>query len=383
MKKNINKILIAALVVTAVVLISSCSDSQYKGKTPAPGTQPVQDAMIPLSTVTQTENTAPEFPTDIDLSDVGELTYSYLLRCFKETPLLRRINAPQLTLTSNEYQNLCAVNPSAELITKISFETAVLDLSANEVDISNSEISDKAAFDSLLSCLPSGIKLVMSDCGYSNEQMAALREKYPELDFAWKLYLGEKWTLRTDDEAFSVMIYDYDYTRMTSADIEVLKYCTNMHALDLGHQAITDLSVLGTLSELRILILADNKVSDLTPLKNLKKLEYLELFVNRVSDVSPLSECTELVDLNIGWNRSIKDISAIYSLSKIERLWLPTTGIKADKHSEITDNFPNAKIIFADVDSISSGWRTHPRYRPMRATFTNNKYDPNFTSYKE
>ena len=71
----------------------------------------------------------------------------------------------------------------------------------------------------------------------------------------------------------------------------MLKYCTDLRALDIGHQAITDLSVIGEhLTELRVLIIADNKVTDLTPLSNLRHLHYLEFFVNRVSDLSPLAE---------------------------------------------------------------------------------------------
>jgi len=173
------------------------------------------------------------------------------------------------------------------------------------------------------------------------------------------------------------MIYDDNYTRLTSEDIEVLRYCTNMYALDLGHQAITDLSVIGEMKDLRVLILADNKITDLTPLANLKNLQYLELFVNRISDLSPLVSCTELVDLNFGWN-SVWDVSAIYSLPKIERLWLPTNPASNSKRDEISAAFPNAQIVFEDENSISSGWRTHERYFSMRGMFNNNKYDENF-----
>ena len=179
------------------------------------------------------------------------------------------------------------------------------------------------------------------------------------------------------------MIRAWDYTRMKNEDIEVLKYCTELRALDIGHQAVTDISVLSGLTELRVLIIADNKITDLTPLKNLKKLEYLEFFMNKVTDLTPLAECTELIDLNFGWNYKIADLTPIYSLKKIERLWLPTTAVKEEQHEEIIAAFPNAKIIFKDVDSTSSGWREHPRYKPMRNMFKYNKYDENFASYKE
>lgn len=320
--------------------------------------------------------------TSIDLTGKGEKSYGVISEYVKKLPLLTRLNTGESVLTSDEYTSLCEMNKELSLVSKVSFEGLTLDLGSAEIDISKKKVSDKDAFEKLLSCVAESdckIKFVMCDCGYTNEEMQGLRDQFPTLDFAWRIYMG-KWSLRTDDEAFSVMIYNYDYTRMTSEDISVLRYCTNMYALDLGHQAITDLSVIGELTELRVLILADNKISDVTPLANLKKLQYLELFVNRISDVSPLAACTELVDLNFGWNRAVKDISGIYSLPKIERLWLPTTGVAASKRTEIQEKFPDAKIIFEDVDSVSSGWRTHKRYYTMRGMFTKNKYDPDFVS---
>ncbi len=320
--------------------------------------------------------------TDIDMSGMLNASYDLAAEYINKLPLLKTLNTAELQLTAEQYLSLCALDPDVIITSKISFEGKLLDLNADVIDISEHKVEDKEAFSSVLSKIKKNIKLVMCDCGYTNEQMQALRDSYPALDFAWRIYMG-KWSLRTDDEAFSVMIYNYNYVPLTSEDISVLKYCTNMYALDLGHQHIKDLSVLYELPELRVLILADNKITDLTPISSLKKLEYLELFVNRISDVAPLAQCENLVDLNIGWNRSVKDISSIYSLSKIERLWLPTTAVSADKRPDIEAAFPNAKIVYSDPDSISSGWRTHPRYFVMRSMFTNNKYDPEFTSYKE
>ena len=333
---------------------------------------------------TDTAATIPSMLTELDVSSDATVTYDKLLDAIRTYPALKVIRADAATLTSDEYIALCnEKNKSTlELYAKIKYDNVILDLTTEEMAITNATITDKEHFDTLLSYLPSGSKMYLADCNYTNDELAALREKHTRITLAWKLYLGEKWTLRTDDEAFSVMIYNYNYTRMTSENIRVLEYTTNLKALDIGHQAVTDLTSIGKLTELRVLILADNKVSDLTPLSNLKKLEYLELFVNRISDLSPISECTSLIDLNFGWNRSITDISCIYNLDKIERLWLPTTGVASSKRDDIKAAFPNAKIIFEDVDSVSSGWRTHPRYKPMRAMFTNNKYDENFANYK-
>ncbi len=329
--------------------------------------------------------TAIEPVEEVTITDIEGVSVETLSANIKKNRRLKVLNTGALVLTHEQYTELRKVNPDVKILSKVTFENIELDLTQSEVDISKNKIKDKAGFDALLSIVPRGIKFVMCDCGYKNEEMAALREKYPDLEFAWRIYMG-RWSLRTDDEAFSVMIYTYDYRRMTSADIEVLKYCTNMKALDLGHQAITDLSVLSQLKELRVLILADNRISDVSPLASLTNLEYLELFVNKIDDITPLASLTNLLDLNLGWNWYLGDISAIYELKQIERLWLPTTKFTGNKRlqAEVNAQFPNATIVyFNEETSIGNGWRSHPRYKPMRQMFIDKKYNENFaTDYK-
>lgn len=313
---------------------------------------------------------------DIILDGKGEVPYNTLYNYVKENPGLGKLSSPETTISAAEYVSLCEMNPSAEITVKVDYQGIVIDPALDEVDFSENIIADKALFAKVLDRFPKKMKFVMCDCGYTNEEMGALRETYPGHEFAWRIYMGE-WDLRTDDEAFSVMIVDDDHVRLKSEDIEVLRYCTNLYALDLGHQELTDLTVIGELTDLRVLILADNLITDVSPLANLKNLQYLELFVNRISDLTPIAECTELVDLNFGWN-AIFDISCIYSLEKIERLWLPHTYIYTGRWDEVKAEFPGAQIVFEDKDSISSGWRTHERYFLMRGMFNMNKYNPDF-----
>ena len=389
MKKSITRSLSTAILTCILASSLISSESAFRPDVQNTEHNKNSDTLLTDTTIIETapqSETEESVPTDtakteLIFEDDATETYDTLFSYMKQYPSLELFNTGSTVLTAEEYVSLCEVNPAVTVISKVQFEGTVLDLSLNEIDISEKIIADKEDFDALLSHFPAGIKLVMCDCGYTDEEMGALRDKHAKLDFTWRIYMG-KWSLRTDDEAFSVMIYDDNYVRLTSEDIEVLRYCTNMYALDLGHQAITDLSVIGEMTDLRVLILADNKITDLTPLSSLKNLQYLELFVNRISDLSPLAKCTNLVDLNFGWN-SIYDLSSIYSLEKIERLWLPTTRVSSDKRAEITENFPNAQIVFEDVNSISSGWRTHERYFSMRGMFNNNKYDPNFVKNKD
>lgn len=244
-----------------------------------------------------------------------------------------------------------------------------------DIDLSGGE-GLTAGFVRDLMMLFSNLKRVdLSDCGLQNEELAELRTKFPDTKVVWKLYMG-KWSLKTDAVAFSVLIYDYNYTRLTSEDIEVLKYCTDLQALDLGHQAITDISVIGEyLKELRILILVDNKLSDITPLSNLTHLHYLELFVNRqLKDISPLGACRELVDLNVSYLYDLRDISALYDLPLLERVWIEHTDASAASIKRLKESHPDATVIDVGEGSVDQGWREHKRYKAMFDMFKKTDY---------
>ena len=196
---------------------------------------------------------------EVAITDANGITYDSLLTSVKENPRLETLNLGEFVLTSTQYIELRTLKPEIAITAKVSFEGFTIDLPQERIDISGNKIKDREALSSLLAVIPENSKIVMSNCGYTDEELAELRGKHTNVEVVWRLYFGNpKWSLMTDDEAFSVMIYTYDYRRMTSADIQMLKYTTNLKAIDLGHQAITDLSIFAELTELRVLILADN-----------------------------------------------------------------------------------------------------------------------------
>lgn len=215
--------------------------------------------------------------------------------------------------------------------------------------------------------------LDMANTNLSNEELAKMRSDFPNVKIAWIIHLG-KWSLRTDDVAFSVLITKFDYKRMTNEDIEVLKYCTDLQALDLGHQNITDISVITNyLKDLRILILADNKISDISGIGELKHLHFLELFINKIKDFSPLKDNKELVDLNLCYNR-INNYDFVYELTNLERLWLVGTGISNAMINNIKEKYPNILIDKVGPGSTDNGWRSHKRYFAMIDMFHKKNY---------
>ena len=110
----------------------------------------------------------------------------------------------------------------------------------------------------------------------------------------------------------------------------MLKYCTKVKYLDLGHNDdINDISFVSYMPDLEVFIISINGVSDISPLANCPKLEYLEINSTNVTDLTPLANCKELVHLNIGRNVGqdegrpvVSDITPLYELPKLERVWL-------------------------------------------------------------
>ena len=101
------------------------------------------------------------------------------------------------------------------------FSTDITELDLSGKKISEAELPE---LKEVAAKLPNLQKIVLCDCGLSNETLANLQNELG-IRVVWRVKLGTKWSLRTDAVAFSVLIMDYSHVRMTSADLEVLKYC--------------------------------------------------------------------------------------------------------------------------------------------------------------
>ncbi|MBQ8920838.1 MAG: leucine-rich repeat domain-containing protein [Oscillospiraceae bacterium] len=301
-------------------------------------------------------------------------------------PELREVDLHDQPLSTEERIALAERFPDVNFGWTVHYGEEVYDSSITELDLSGRKLKeeDLAELKDVCAQLPNLEKLVVCDCGLSNETLAKYREEMKDIaKVVWRVYLG-KWSLKTDAVAFSVLIFHYDYRRMTSNDIQVLKYCTDLRALDLGHQAISDLTVIGDyLPELRLLILADNRISDISPLAKLTHLHYLELFVNRIHDISPLAGLHELVDVNISYNGGLSDISALLNSPMMEKVWLESTSVSNASIQKLKETYPNAKVVRVGSGSVDQGWRWNPRYNQMMDMWYNDYYGDEFSKYDE
>lgn len=316
----------------------------------------------------------------LDLSDVQ--VDEDLVSKLTLLPNLRTVNLHNQNLSKDEKLMLIQTFPNIDFKWMVDVLGEEVDNSIETLDLSRKKVQNLDDFKKSLALLTNLKKLDMSYTNLSNEELGSLREQFPKIRIDWVVHLS-KWSVRTDAVAFSVLVTQYDYRRMTTEDIQVLKYCTELQALDLGHQAIQDITVLGEyLPNLRVLILADNKIKDISPIAKMKHLHYLELFMNDITDATPLAECKELVDLNISFNYRFSDITGILELPLLERLWLISDRIPAQSYNLIRQTYPNVKLVTTGSGSTESGWRTHERYFAMIDMYRNNYISDVFLKFE-
>lgn len=254
------------------------------------------------------------------------------------------------------------------------------DVNAEYIDLGKVRVTEMDEFIAFLRKLPNIRKVDMFTTYMYTKDIDKLAEACPDIEFGWTMRIGDHW-VRTDATAFSTL-HNNSSPMHTEKQFQYLKYCKNLQALDIGHNAVMDVSFLYDLPNLKVLILACNiNLKDITPVGSLKDLEYLELFKNDINDISCLANCTKLIDLNICFNR-IKDWTPLLGLQHLERLWLFNSN-------NWSDEYPVDKQVVADlkaalpnchVDSTSystlGGWREHERYYVIFHMFKYGEYIP-------
>lgn len=395
MKKGKNKKIIL-MIVSFIILVGLIFIFTSKNASNEPEINIEETLATEEITTTQEPETTTEPETTLppDIVFLGD-TYPYDTESL-DLSSIENIDTTQLIdgLTAFEYlkevdfgsnnipleNKLALVEKYPELFFKWDVELCgvIVNSEAAEADISTHIVEDFEGFKSSLALLPRLTYLDMCDCGLSNEQMEELKEAYPQIKFVWKVTLG-LWTIRTDCVAFSTLKDGTITYRLTNEDVQVLKYCTDMVALDLGHNKVTDISFLQYMPNLKILILVDNwagetadpYIQDLSMLKYVPELMYLEFFVGTVSDISFLQYLPNLVDLNISYN-PISDVTYLLNLPNIERLYLEHTLMTDEDYQLLKETYPDAYIVYYGEGSVDQGWREHDRYFAMIDMFHNN-----------
>lgn len=303
-----------------------------------------------------------------DVSDIP-LTYKEAEELLRWLPDTQAINMRGCGLTDKEMRKLCDSHPENDLYWDMTFLDTTIFTGAAEIDISNRQMESTDEIEELLPYLPNAKKIIMSHCGFDDETMDALNKRHQDIRFVWSVKIKNVY-VRTDATYFYPFKFDKDM-QVNNKDVYPLRYCTDMIAIDLGHQwGVTDCEWAAFMPNLTYLILVETQILDLSPLSELKNLIYLEIFKTRITDYSPLVSCTSLVDLNLC--RTYGDYRPLLEMTWLENVWWngiagvidrPCTGAP----DALREALPNTRLVFNQFNSAErNGWRQFSHYRDMR-----------------
>lgn len=271
---------------------------------------------------------------------------------------LKRLDLRGTVFSEEQREAIQKICPQAEILWNYDLNGTEIAPDTRELDLSGREDLTMEALETMILYVPGLEKLILCNCGLPSEELAALNEKLENVRIVWNVLVGGRDT-RTDETYFAPNKWGL---KMTDANIQDLRYCTDMVCVDIGHsKMVTSCDWAENMQELRYLILADSNVRDLSPLENLKKLKYLELFLIPGQDLSPLKGCTALEDLNLCYVYT--DPEPIREMTWLKRLWW--SGCWPARNA-LSEALPDTEKNFTSASSTGEGWREGKLYYEMR-----------------
>lgn len=273
-------------------------------------------------------------------------------------------NLESVTLTDcwgemEAVQSLREAFPDLSITWRFSFRGLALEESTEKLDLTGIPMTVEET-EALLAHLPCLTYVDMTDCGISNEEMEEMNLRHEDVKIVWTVKLGGWFRIRTDATWFMPVKYDY-YPE--GNELENLKYCHDIIALDIGHMDIYSCEFVAYMPKLKYLLMADTKISDLTPLTGLQELVYLELFLTHVTDCTPLLTITTLEDLNLCY--TVGDPVTISQMTWLKNLWWTNCW----GQYILTQTLTETHLEFASPSSTGNGWRELPNYYAQRDIF--------------
>lgn len=328
------------------------------------------------------------YTESVDLSALSREAAEEALELLPQLPALSHVNlgrSDTAVLSWDEIYTLIQSCPQVDFDYDFMVYGKIFNLDSTVMDFNHISVPDngeealKAA-----RCMKKLEVLDMDFCGVPNETMEQIRDALPDVKVIWRIWFGKNYSVRTDVEKILASKPSVGGT-LRDEDVQVLKYCTDVKYIDLGHnEVITDISFAACMPKLEVAIFAMNDIADISPLANCPELEYLEIQTNeRLGDLSPLANCRKLAHLNTARCRNISDISPLYGLIGLERFYLGSNnGVTAEQKEEFRSLMPDClfnDLVFSDptgdrwrvVDMNLDAWIPiyHPRYELLLEQF--------------
>ena len=270
-----------------------------------------------------------------------------------------------------------------------------------DCDLGNTAISlyhvpvddDGVLLEQVMDLMPQLESVDLDGCDLPMWRCEEIHLLHPGVKVVFRVWFGENYSVRTDTEMILASRPSVG-GELRPDNIEGLSYCHDVKYLDVGHNTqLTDLSFVAEMPKLEVAILAMCNWSDASPLSHCPELEYIEMQTTLCTDLSPLSGLTKLRHLNVcnigadveEWPRpSLTDITPLYSLTGLERLWIGGYNeVPPEQIEEMHRRAPKCEINDTVGDPHGGPWRCidmadyintyvdtlHPRYIKLREQF--------------
>lgn len=284
-------------------------------------------------------------------------------------------------LTWDNVSAIAAACPDAVMNYSFELYGKSFKLTDTEMNLYRIPIDDEGALvKQVTACMKNLEYLDMDSCGVSSEAMAEIRDSLPDTKVVWRVWFGERYSVRTDVEKILASNPGMG-GELLRENVGELKYCTEVKYLDVGHNNyLNDVSFVGYMPKLEVAILAMDCWNDISGLANCPNLEYLEIQTSPLNDLRPLAELKNLKHLNISFCMALTDMTPIYNLTQLERLWISKyTPIPKEQVEEFRRLAPECIVNDTVLDPTEGGWRRspgefgfnvdHPRYKLLTEQF--------------
>lgn len=301
-------------------------------------------------------HTTTELTFDKQQPDIPEL-----INQLQYLPGMEKLHIDQPAMALEELLQLRQAYPQVAVTWEKDALGATYADDVTEIDLSGRTDLTLEQIEKELAWFPALEKVVMCDCGFDNETMAAFREKMrPSYKVVWSFTINGL-VVRTDDLYFMPNKYA---KRVSDFQVQNLIYCEDMLCVDLGHQPIYKLDFVTGMPHLKYLIVADGPLLYIDPLSTCKELVYLELFDTQVYDYSPLLGCTALEDLNVADTKGYTKF--FVDMPWLKNLWVNNNAVPAATRKLLKESLPNTRIEFDHGLHTGGGWRQLQNYYDMR-----------------
>lgn len=331
------------------------------------------DALITYSVMLLGEELASD-TVELDLSallpeQVDQITAT--LAMLPKLTSVELMSGSASNLSPADVKKLMAAVPEVEFSYEFELFGQQVSTAQERLEFLQTRIGDDGAamLREAMDIMPALTYLSVDRCGVSTETMASIREDYPDVKVAWRIFFG-KFSCMTDEETLRLTNGLEDHM------IDQLQYCNDAKYLDIGHnEELTDISFIKYMPKLEILILSGSIVQDISVFQDHQNIEFMELcYCPRIEDISSLANCPNLKYLNISFTK-VTDISATDNLP-MGRLVALGTNISKEDQAHFLELHPDCLYRFEGEQCYGYAWRYDDYgytfsdyYRNMRVIF--------------